>query len=206
MTSSVARTFACASLGLAVSLASPLAHADASGSGPAFADREPAPAASRFRFAGHLVGGAGLFPDGAAPTTGIGLQLGAQLDDRFGVIYAGTAGAFIATRHGAVLPFNGAYVYNAAMVDVTLARVIQLGAGPSLDVVDLPSALSRNGESRSLDGVVLGAQTRVGIALTNRRRDPAPLPRFMIGAEAHASFFRGAVPVTTLLTVGGGFF
>ncbi len=139
---------------------------------------------------------------------GAGVQLGVQLNDMFGVYYSGTgaigvAGSSGATGSGASA---GAFVYNSVMGDVTLANILQLGLGPSLDTLAFGSSdVSTSGsQATALGGTYFGVQTRVGIAVGGSK--PGRHGRFMLGLEVHPTFASGIVPISAFLTIGGGSF
>lgn len=167
---------------------------------------------TRFRFAIHVMGGPWFVPDRTGGAGGLGLQLGAQINDMVGVYYSGTAAIGVAGGDNAsgVGASVGAFVYNAVMADVTIGRLIQIGAGPSLDSLAFASSTTSanpvTGVSQktvALGGSYFGLQTRVGLALGKDK--PGKAGRFMVGLEVHPTF-ADVVPVGVYLTLGGGRF
>jgi hypothetical protein len=171
---------------------------------------------TRFRFAGHLLGGPWFVPDRTGGGGGVGVQLGAQINDLFGVYYSGTAavGAAAGSDKLGVGASAGAWVYNAVMADITVARILQIGAGPSLDTLAFGSAdvkasagtLGAFGpgvKAAALAGTFFGIQTRVGVAIGGRKAGKTG--HFMLGLEIHPTF-GDVVPVSAFLTIGGGVF
>lgn len=173
---------------------------------------EPTPeelaAKTRFRIAFHLLGGPWLVPDRTGGAGGIGIQVGAQLNDLVGIYYSGTGAVGVAGSNDAagVGSSAGAWVYNSVMADVTLARILQIGAGPSLDTLAFGSAdVKAAGAAKAvaLGGTFIGVQTRVGIALGNKKAGKEG--HFMVGLEVHPTFAE-VVPISALITIGGGSF
>lgn len=162
---------------------------------------------TRFRFAAHLLGGPWFVPDRTGGGGGVGLQLGAQINDMTGVYYSGTAAVAVAGGGSGIGAAAGAFVYNSVMFELTLARILQLGLGPSLDSLAFGSAgvTATSVKAVALAGTFIGAQTRVGVALGGGSK-PGKKGRFMLGLEVHPTFVSGGVPVSTFLTIGGGSF
>jgi hypothetical protein len=183
------------------------APADASAAAPATATA-PTPAAPaddpanklRFRFAVHIMGGPWILPDKSGGAGGIGLQLGAQINDTIGVYYAGTAAV------GAGYGTAGAMVYNSIVPELTLANIFQVGAGPSYDSFAFGSVSVSNTSAKAvaIAGSFFGVQGRVGVALGSSK--PGKKGRFMLGVELHPTFIPDVTPVSILITIGGGSF
>ena len=156
----------------------------------------------------HVLGGPWFVPSRTGGGGGAGLQLGVQINDMVGVYYSGTAAIGVAGSNGATGSgaSAGAFVYNSVMGDVTLANILQLGAGPSLDTLAFGSSdVSTSGSSATaLAGSYFGIQTRVGIAVGGSK--PGKKGRFMLGLEVHPTFASGVVPISAFLTLGGGYF
>ena len=176
--------------------------------GPATQPEEDPSQKVRFRFAVHLLGGPWFVPSRTGGGGGAGLQLGVQINDMLGVYYSGTAAIGVAGSNGSTGSgaSAGAFVYNSVMGDVTLANILQLGAGPSLDTMAFGSSdVSTSGSSSTaLAGTYFGIQTRVGIAVGGSK--PGKKGRFMLGLEVHPTFASGVVPISAFLTLGGGYF
>ncbi len=154
----------------------------------------------RFRFAVHLAGGPWILPKKMGGAGGIGLQLGVQINDYVGVYYSPMAG--IGVAYGAA----GAYVYNTVQADLTLARILQVGVGPSLDTFAFGdvNVSSNGGSALAVAGTFFGANARVGVALGANK--PGKRGVFMLGLELHPTFISGEVPMSALITLGGGSF
>lgn len=169
---------------------------------------------SRFRWAVHYELGPWFVPHRTGGATGIGIQLGTQLNDMVGVYYSGTVATGFASGYDArtesVGASFGAWFYNAVMADVTLERLVQVGIGPSIDTLAFgtadvkPTATGAAGRVTGLSGTYFGVQTRVGLVLGGRRKT-GKAARFMLGLEVHPTFGDGP-SVSTMLTIGGGVF
>ena len=183
------------------------APAAAAPSGPAQPTDEELANQTRFRFAIHLAGGPWFVPDRTGGAGGLGLQLGAQINDMIGVYYSGTyaigvAGSSSTTNAGASA---GVFVYNAVMLDLTFERMFQIGVGPSIDSlafgsVDVGTA---GNKSTALAGSYLGVQGRLGLVFGGKK--PGKSGRFMLGLEIHPTF-ADVVPISAFITIGGGRF
>ncbi|HVJ90209.1 MAG TPA: hypothetical protein VM580_10435, partial [Labilithrix sp.] len=147
---------------------------------------------ARFRWAVHAVGGPWFVPDRTGGGGGIGVQLGVQINDLVGVYYSGTGALGVAGSNDAagVGASFGAWAYNAIMADITLARIFQVGLGPSLDSLAFASAdvkATPNAPTQkavALAGTYVGVQGRVGVALGGGSK-PGKAGRFMLGLEVH---------------------
>jgi hypothetical protein len=147
-----------------------------------------------------LLGGPWYVPDDRGGAGGLGVQLGEQLNDLIGLYYAGTyAVGFVGSS--AVI---GA-LYSSAVIDFTVSRLLQVGVGPSLDLLSVGRQPDSNpsAQLQALNGMYVGAQTRVGLCLGNRKAGKEG--RFMLGLEVHPTFVEG-VPVSAFVTIGGGSF
>jgi hypothetical protein len=164
---------------------------------------------TRFRIAGHVLGGPWFVPDRSGGGGGAGIQIGAQINDMMGVYYAGTAAIGVAGGNDATgsSAAVGAFVYNSVVIEATLARIFQIGVGPSLDSFAFGSAsvsTTTGASSKAIAGTFLGLQGRIGIALGADK--PGKRSQFMLGLEIHASFIPDVTPVSAFLTLGGGSF
>lgn len=169
---------------------------------------------SRFRWAVAYEVGPWFVPRRIGAATGVGVQLGVQLNDLVGVYYSGTFATGFAsgydTRRESVGASFGVWAYNAVMADVTLERLLQIGIGPSIDTLAFgtadvkPIAGGVAGQIEGLSGTYFGVQTRVGLVLGGRHKT-GKSGRFMLGLEVHPTFGDGP-NVSTMLTIGGGKF
>ena len=169
---------------------------------------------SRFRWAVQYELGPWFVPHRTGGATGLGVQLGVQLDDMIGVYYSGTVATGFASGYdfgtGSVGASVGAWFYNSVMADVTFERLVQVGIGPSLDTLAFgtadvkPTSSGAAGRVTGLSGTYFGVQTRVGLVLGGRHKT-GKSGRFMLGLEVHPTFGDGP-SVSTMLTIGGGIF
>jgi hypothetical protein len=169
---------------------------------------------TRFRFAIHLVGGPWFVPDRTGGGGGVGVQLGSQLNDLIGIYYSGTFAVGVAGGSDAqgVGASAGVWAFNAAVVDFTFFRLLQLGLGPSLDSLAFGSADVRapspgtpapTAKAVGLSGTYIGIQSRIGLAFSSRKARKEG--HFMLGLEIHPTF-ADVTPVSAFLTIGGGKF
>jgi hypothetical protein len=183
------------------------AAAPAAPSGPGQLTDEELANQTRFRFAIHLAGGPWFVPDRTGGAGGLGLQLGAQINDMIGVYYSGTYAIGVAgsSSTGNAGASAGVFVYNAVMLDLTFERMFQIGVGPSIDSlafgsVDVGTA---GNKSTALAGSYLGVQGRLGLVFGGKK--PGKSGRFMLGLEIHPTF-ADVVPISAFITIGGGKF
>lgn len=169
---------------------------------------------ARFRWAVSYEVGPWFVPRRTGAATGIGVQLGVQLDDQVGIYYSGTVATGFAsgydTRNESIGASFGAWMYNSVMADLTLDRLVQIGIGPSIDSLAFGTADAKPisggvaGRVDALSGTYFGVQTRVGLALGGRHKR-GKSGRFLLGLEVHPTFGDGPT-VSTMLTIGGGIF
>lgn len=162
----------------------------------------------RFRWAAHLAAGPWFVPDRIGGASGIGVQLGAQLNERVGVFYSGTAATGFASgydRAGVDASF-GVWFYNSVMADLTFDRLFQVGLGPSIDTLAFGTARATTSAATvsALRGTYVGAQTRIGFLFLNRH-ETGKAGHLMLGLEVHPTF-GDDVMTSTMVTFGGGFF
>ena len=100
----------------------------------------------------------------------------------------------------------GGFVFNEIMGDVTIGDVLQLGVGPSIDVITTCDA----GYNPSCSKADFGLDARVGVAFGHRQGWQRS--GFMLGVDLHPTFVgtdsKGDTSIATavLLTLGGGFY
>lgn len=180
-------------LGLVVTLLSSAAHAQ----------EEPVEYAPHLRFAIGAVGGGGPTINGTDGSIAFGLwgQVGVQVNRSIAVYYQG---------HQMVGLYAGfaAFSFNEVMVDWTIKDVLQLGIGPSLDVISSDQCFLTCGPNSKTTIVAFGADLRVGVALGWKKRFHRV--GFMAGVDLHPTFYDAgtttAVSMPVLITLGGGFY
>lgn len=126
-------------------------------------------------------------------------QLGVQQNDLFAVYYQPRllAGTFLAgAREGAVLAG-----YNTLMFDFTLADIVQLGLGPSLDLGIV--GVCRPNDCSGFGGAFFGADFKAAIALGARGPFGAR-SGFVIALHVHPTWIAAHESITTV-TLGFGF-
>jgi hypothetical protein len=148
----------------------------------------------RFRWGIGLTGGVWAVPGKVGGAGGASIQLGAQLNDWFGLYYAGMlGGAGAGSDVGAVL-------YTSLIGDLTLG-VFQLGIGPSLDVF---TSSAKTGADFAPAGAFFGAVGHAAIAMGSLR--PGKKSHLMLGIDVHPTWVGTRVPTTCLLTLWAAVF
>lgn len=147
---------------------------------------------------------------------GLYLQLGVQFNSWFALYYQtqGLVGGYLAELSG---KFAG-FWYNEVLAEVTIANFLQVGAGPSIDVIKGCEAGVRNvqmevpGTGMSVEvpepyqgcgkeAFFWGGDARVAMALGGT--GPGTRGGLVIGADGHISFFPTGNVIGFFLTLGG---
>jgi hypothetical protein len=156
----------------------------------------------RFR-GGFLIGGGPFLVPGLDVNGGgamLNFRLGAQITHLFAVYYQGQgiAGALVGSS-GALALAGG---FNNVMVGLTLVDLIELGLGPSVDIL-AGAGISTSGAGAGAE-VRPGADARVAF-LFGGGPDPGRIRRsgFSIGADVHPTFLDGGVLIAITVGVGG---
>jgi hypothetical protein len=135
----------------------------------------------------------GAFSDsnrGNGGSISLGGRIGVQISDVFSVYYQNSPLGFFLYRNG---PRVGASDFNAILADFTIEDVLDLGIGPSFDIVTSGSFAG------SPSPIGPGAHARIALLLgsssaTSRRQS------FAIGLDPHVTYFDQGV----LLSLAGG--
>lgn len=162
---------------------------------------EPAerPDPTRVRFAAGLAGG-GVFGDATGGMGGLFLQLGVQLGSPFAIYYQAhpMLGAWVSSSSGAF----AAMLWNAALGELTLFDHLQLGVGPSIDLI--AGCAASTSAAGCGDGAFFGIDDWLGVAIGSS--GPGRRGGLMIGADIHPTFIPNGALVAFVLGIGGGMY
>lgn len=159
----------------------------------------------RLRGGFSVAGGVFLLPanpvGGAASISG---RIGVQFNHYFGLYYQNTpiVGATVAhdKRSGTVVAGD----FNSLLVNLTLFHMLEIGAGPSLDLLAIAkgsiSTMGANAESGK--GLVAGGHGRVAFNVGGLSGNGPRRSGFVIGADAHPLFLSTGAALS--LTIGVG--
>lgn len=146
------------------------------------------------RVRGGLSGGAGILLFSGIPvepSIHLAGRVGVQFNHVFSLYYQNAANVVILTDGSGVAVFN----YNSILANFTFAHMVEIGAGPSIDVIALSGTTS---------GVAAyaGLHTRFAVNIGGSS-GPGPRRRGVsLGLEAHPTFATGGVLTTMDLTAG----
>jgi hypothetical protein len=164
----------------------------------------------RLRGGFSINGGVMFLPNNAAsygPAISAGLRIGVQFNHYFGLVYQNTpiitgtaqaptqSGAGVGTSETASLKWGFAD-YNSLMAMLTLFNFLDIGAGPSLDFLEVHNdtacaSLACGGVqtmSQSSSGISPGAHARVAINIGGLNGNGPRRSGFAIGVDAHPLF------------------
>lgn len=151
----------------------------------------------RLGFSGHAGGFVGAVHGALG---GGSVRAGVQMNDTLAFYVQGQA------LFGEYLPDEGpfdvsAFVFHTAMVDVTIADFLQLGAGPSIDVL-LGCVDDGNGPARcGHTGAYFGSDFRAAFLIgdySGRRRNA-----FVLSIDAHPTWIGNDFVTTMIFGMGG---
>lgn len=143
--------------------------------------------------------GGGFFGAVHGGLGGLALRVGVQLDDMVAIYVQGQGliGEFLPDP----LPTSlTGFAFHELMVDVTLLDMIQLGVGPSLDVI-WGCAPENDGRHCRSNGPFFGGDLRAAIVLGGRSH--ARRHGFVLSVDAHATWFEHEAVGTMLFGLGG---
>ncbi|MFT3766134.1 MAG: hypothetical protein QM820_11560 [Minicystis sp.] len=162
-------------------------------SAPALADEAPPERADAVRVRGGISAGGGFVYAGSsvgsavAPAVGLSGRLGVQINHPFSLYYQ-NMGVVVIDGGGV-----GILDYNSFMANLTASHLVDIGFGPSVDVVTVSAS------SRSATAVLFGLHGRLavnfGASGTTPRRSG-----FSVGLDLHPTFGPGG----TLFTMAAG--
>jgi hypothetical protein len=156
----------------------------------------------RFR-GGFLIGGGPYIVPGTDLVGGGGMlnfRLGVQINHIFSVYYQGQgmAGVLVERGGGAAAL---ASVYNNVMAGFTLLHFLDLGVGPSVDILAAAVATTSGGGTGAL--VAPGANARVAFNLGfGPDEGESRRSGFSIGADVHPMFLDGGVLMSFTVGIG----
>jgi hypothetical protein len=138
----------------------------------------------------------------SGPAFSLGLRLGAQFGRYFGVYYQQSPLLFLAsTGTGAAAAFMD---LNSVLASLTLADIVEIGAGPSLDYYAATGCdASQLACSNVTTGWQLGMHGRLALTLGGRNATTGRRSGFSVGLDEHPMFADGQVLALTTLGVGG---
>jgi hypothetical protein len=130
------------------------------------------------------------------PVVGLSGRIGAQLSPMFGVYYQLSPALLLLSGGTGVVgggpSFNGgATVYNTAFASVTLAKMLELAAGPSADLVAVNTGV---GTGTPTFGFGIGGKAALHLG------------HFVIGLDVHPSFYSGTAFTTLTVGLGGDWY
>jgi len=152
---------------------------------------------------GFSLNGGTAFGMASGPVLSAAARLGVQVSRSFSVYYQQSPTLFLASNQGATA--TGFLDLNSVLASVTLADVVDVGAGPSLDYYAAGSCSVANECSAAggARGWQLGSHGRVAITLGARDRETGRRSGVSIGIDEHPMFGGGAVLALTTLGIGG---
>lgn len=139
----------------------------------------------------------------SGPAFSLGLRLGAQFGRYFGVYYQQSPMLFLASNgsgSGAAAAFLD---MNSVLAALTLADIVEIGAGPSLDYYAAAGCDSTAVNCSTASGWQLGMHGRLALTLGGRDATTGRRSGFSIGLDEHPMFADGQVLALTTLGVGG---
>lgn len=188
------------------------AEAPPAADAPAASSATPAPAEGgmlklpiRFR-RGFNIGGGVTLGGSLSGVGGAAARFGVQITDMFSAYYQVTAlvgGYGRSTSAGGVSVGIFAGAYSSFMAGTTFFDFIDVGFGPSVDVLDILSASAGPGTAGAGigAGVFFGLDARVALAIPSHKPDGGR-SGFCITFDAHPTFVGGGT--ITAMTVGLG--
>jgi hypothetical protein len=151
-------------------------------------------------------GGLGFLSAGGttlmAPAGHLTVRLGVQFNHLLSVIYQQMPQLMVITAGG-----GGAAMfldYNSLLLNVTLADVFEIGAGPSFDFM-AAATLSGLGVGTS-SGTGFGVHGRIAAIIGGRAPGTARRSGFSIAADIHPFFFDGGSLLVLGLSVGADWY
>jgi hypothetical protein len=162
---------------------------------------------------GVSFGGGPIFPWGLPLAQSVGgmgsinVRLGVQLFHALG-IYAQSmntiGGIGVQTMSGGTAAYALFQSYNSALLSLTIAHLLEIAAGPSLDYVTFVGCDSSTVSCGSGEGAGLGVHARVSLNIGGISGRGPRRTAFNIGLDAHPLFFlaHGGGMFATALTLG----
>jgi hypothetical protein len=157
----------------------------------------------RLRYGGSIVGSLLVLPDQLGGTNdtlflpggGFTFHVGVQVNQVLSFVYQNspTLGFYIGDQ-----PRDPYFVdYNAVLAQLTLANVFDIGAGPSLALLEVPSGL----------GARFGINSRLAFLIRGFPARPAPRrTAISVGLQSQVTFLPEGVAALTSLGVGTEFY
>jgi hypothetical protein len=148
---------------------------------------------------GFSLNGGGAFGLAQGPVVSLALRLGVQVNRLFGVYYQQSPMIFLASNDNGVAA--GFLDLNSVLGSVTLADMLDIAAGPSLDYYAAGGCGSADCSAGS--GWQLGVHGRLALNLGGRDKETGRRSGLSIGLDEHPMFGAGSVLALTTLGIGG---
>jgi hypothetical protein len=150
---------------------------------------------------GFSLNGGTAFGMATGPVLSAAARVGVQVSRSFAVYYQQSPTLFLASNQGATA--TGFLDLNSVLASVTLADVIDVGAGPSVDYRAAGTCSIANECTAAGTGWQLGSHGRVAITLGARDPETGRRSGVSIGLDEHPMFGGGSVLALTTLGIGG---
>jgi len=150
---------------------------------------------------GFSLNGGTAFGMASGPVLSAAARVGVQVSRSFAVYYQQSPTLFLASNQGATA--TGFLDLNSVLASVTVADVLDLGAGPSVDYRAAGSCSIANECTSAGTGWQLGSHGRVAITLGARDPETGRRSGVSIGLDEHPMFGGGSVLALTTLGIGG---
>jgi hypothetical protein len=148
---------------------------------------------------GFSLNGGWAFGLAQGPVISLALRLGMQVNRIFGVYYQQSPMIFLASNDTGIA--TGFLDLNSVLGSVTLADMVDLAAGPSLDYYAAGGCSTADCSAGS--GWQLGVHGRIALALGGRDKDTGRRSGLSLGLDEHPIFGGGSVLALTTLGIGG---
>jgi hypothetical protein len=149
---------------------------------------------------GFSLNGGAAFGLASGPILSMAVRLGVQVTRAFGLYYQQSPMIFLASNEGSTAA--GFLDLNSALASLTLADILDVAAGPSVDYYAAGSCGMAN-DCAGASGWQLGMHGRLALTLGGRDRETGRRSGFSVGLDEHPMFGGGSVLALTTLGVGG---
>jgi hypothetical protein len=148
---------------------------------------------------GFSLNGGGAFGLAQGPVISLALRLGLQINRTFGIYYQQSPLVFLASNDSGVAA--GFLDLNSVLGSVTLADMVDLAAGPSVDYFAAGGCGTT--DCAAAAAWQLGVHGRVALNLGGRDKGTGRRSGLSIGLDEHPIFGASSVLALTTLGIGG---
>lgn len=143
-------------------------------------------------------GGVGFGDNTTGAMIGAGFRLGVQFNRWFGLYYQNSPMVSLLASNDGGSVHAGFLDYNSGVLNLSLAHIVEIGAGPSGDYVSIASC--------NLDTAGCASDSRFAFGVHSRFAINPFAGAFHIGVDAHPIFLPGGTLTTITAGLGGEWF